>query len=108
MGLRDRLDSQEIKVAGKWLFRFILIGLIAGGGAIVFHYLCGLGMHYFLDLMAGYRPDSPAGEHLLLPHTDTPFNRWMLLILPALGGIVPAGWFTPLHRKQKGMAQMLP
>jgi CIC family chloride channel protein len=50
-------------------------------------------MHYFLDLMAGYRPSSPAGEHLLLPHTQTPFNRWILLILPALGGIV-SGWLV--------------
>lgn len=82
-----------MKLAGKWLFRFVLIGIVAGLGAVIFHYLCGLGMHYFLDLMAGYRPDSPAGEHLLLPHTQTPFNRWMLLILPALGGIV-SGWIV--------------
>ncbi|MCK4768014.1 MAG: chloride channel protein, partial [Desulfobacula sp.] len=57
------------------------------------HYLCGLGMHYFLDLMAGYRPGAPAGEHLLLPPTQTPFNRWILLILPALGGLV-SGWLV--------------
>jgi len=83
----------DIARAGRWLFYFILIGLIAGCGAIVFHYLCGLGMHYFLDMMAGYRPGSPAGEHLILPHTDTAFNRWILLILPALGGIV-SGWLV--------------
>lgn len=93
MGFREKVGSKNIAVAGKWLFRFILIGIIAGGGAILFHYLCGLGMHYFLDLMAGYRPSSPAGEHLLLPSTQTPFNRWMLLILPALGGIV-SGWLV--------------
>lgn len=93
MGFREKVDSKNIAVAGKWLFYFILIGIIAGCGAIVFHYLCGLGMHYFLDLMAGYRPGSPAGEHLLLPSTDTPFNRWMLLILPALGGLV-SGWLV--------------
>ena len=93
MGFREKVGSKNIAVAGKWLFRFILIGIIAGGGAILFHYLCGLGMHYFLDLMAGYRPSSPAGEHLLLPSTDTPRRQWMLLILPALGGIV-SGWLV--------------
>lgn len=93
MGFRDRVDSRDIKLAGKWLFRFILIGIISGGGAVLFHYLCGLGMHFFMDLMAGYRPTPPAGEHLLLPSTDTPFNRWMLMILPALGGIV-SGWLV--------------
>jgi CIC family chloride channel protein len=93
MNLRQNAKATEIAVAGKWLFYFVLIGIIAGLGAILFHYLCGLGMHYFLDLMAGYRPGEPAGEHLLLPHTQTPFNRWILLILPALGGLV-SGWLV--------------
>ena len=93
IAFKDKMGSLDIKLASKWLFYFVLIGLIAGTGAIIFHYLCGLGMHYFLDMMAGYRPDSPAGEHLLLPHTSTPFSRWMLLILPALGGIV-SGWLV--------------
>lgn len=93
MALGKRAKATDIAVAGKWLFYFVLIGIIAGSGAILFHYLCGLGMHYFLDLMAGYRPSSPAGEHLLLPHTQTPFNRWILLILPAAGGLV-SGWIV--------------
>ncbi len=93
MGFREKVRSHDIAVAGRWLFYFVLIGLIAGGGAILFHYLCGLGMHYFLDLMAGYRPDAPAGEHLLKPHTNTVFNRWILLILPAAGGLV-SGWLV--------------
>ena len=93
MGFRESVGSQDIAIAGRWLFYFVLIGLIAGCGAIVFHYLCGLGMHYFMDLLAGYRPASPAGEHLLLPHSQTPFNKWMLLILPALGGLV-SGWIV--------------
>jgi len=93
VGFREKIGSGDIAVAGKWLFYFVLIGIIAGCGAIVFHYLCGLGMHYFLDLMAGYRPGAPAGEHLLLPPTQTPFNRWILLILPALGGLV-SGWLV--------------
>ena len=93
MGFRDKVGSKNIAVAGKWLFYFVLIGIIAGCGAVVFHYLCGLGMHYFLDMIAGYRPEAPAGEHLLLPHTKTPFNRWVLLILPALGGLV-SGWIV--------------
>lgn len=79
--------------AGKWAFYFVIIGVIAGLGSIVFHYLTQLGMHYFLDLMAGYRPPAPAGEHHLLPPTDTPLRRWALLLLPALGGVV-SGWLV--------------
>jgi len=46
-----------------------------------------------MDCIAGYRPPYPGGEnHLLLP-TSTPFNRMMLLFLPALGGLV-SGWLV--------------
>ncbi len=83
--------STNFAQAGKWTLHFILIGLIAGLGSIVFHYLCRIGLHYFMDFMAGYRPPSPAGEHYFLLPTGTPFNRIMLLFLPALGGLI-SGW----------------
>ena len=85
--------SINIAHAGKWTLYFVLIGLIAGLGSIVFQYLCQLGQHYFIDFMAGYRPPSPAGEHHLLTPTSTPFNRIALLFLPALGGLV-SGWLV--------------
>ena len=83
--------STNFAQAGKWTLHFILIGLIAGLGSIVFHYLCRIGLHYFMDFMAGYRPPSPTGEHYFLLPTGTPFNRIMLLFLPALGGLI-SGW----------------
>jgi CIC family chloride channel protein len=85
--------SINIAHAGKWTLYFVLIGLIAGLGSIVFQYLCQLGQHYFMDFMAGYRPPSPAGEHRLLDPTSTPFNRITLLFLPALGGLI-SGWLV--------------
>ena len=85
--------STNIAHAGKWTLYFVLIGLIAGLGSIAFHYLCRLGLHYFMDLMAGYRPPPPAGEHHLLLPTSTPFNRITLLFLPALGGLL-SGWLV--------------
>ncbi len=85
--------SPRIMYAGKWFFYFILIGLIAGLGSIVFHYLCMYGAHYLMDFLAGYRSPGPAGESHLLPPTDTSFNRWILLILPAFGGIL-SGWLV--------------
>ncbi len=85
--------SSRLSRAGKWSFYFLVIGIIAGVGSIVFHYLCLLGMHWFMDFVAGYVPPSPAGEHHLWPPTGRPFNRYLLLILPALGGIV-SGWIV--------------
>jgi CIC family chloride channel protein len=85
--------TPRIMYAGKWFFYFILIGIIAGLGSIVFHYLCMYGAHYLMDFLAGYRPPGPAGESHLLPPTNTSFNRWILLLLPAFGGLL-SGWLV--------------
>ncbi len=77
----------------KWLSYFVVIGIIAGLGSILFHLLCDLGMHFLLDQLAGYRPSGPAGEHSFFGPTNRPFNRWILFILPTLGGIV-SGWLV--------------
>ncbi len=88
-----RIPSSRITSAGRWAFHYVLIGLIAGMGSVIFHYLCGVGMHFLLDQLAGYRPPAPAGEPHLFPPTGTPFDRWVLLFLPALGGIF-SGWLV--------------
>jgi chloride channel protein, CIC family len=88
-----RRRSMSIALAGKWTFYFVVIGIIAGTGSIVFHYLCQIGLHFFMDLIAGYRPPAPAGEHHLLARSATPLNRWLLLFLPAFGGIL-SGWLV--------------
>ncbi len=88
-----KLRSARITTAGKWTVYYVLIGLIAGLGSIVFQYLCQVGLHVFLDLLAGYRPPSPAGESYLFQPTGKPFVRWMLLFLPAFGGLL-SGWLV--------------
>ncbi len=91
----SRINSHSDKLAhaGKWTFYFVVIGIISGLGAVIFHYLCHVGIHYFMDMIAGYRPPSPAGEHHLFTPTARPFNRWVLLLLPAAGGLV-SGWLV--------------
>jgi len=91
--LGAKLKHLNVAQATRWSAYFIAIGLIAGLGSIVFHYLCQIGVHYFLDMAAGYHPPAPAGEHHLIPPTATPFNRWVLLLLPAVGGIF-SGWLV--------------
>ncbi len=89
---KNLLDA-DVAIAGKWFFYFIIIGIIAGFGSVIFDYLCQVGNHYLLDFMAGYRPDPPAGGHDYFIPTNTPLNRWVLLVLPALGGII-SGWLV--------------
>ncbi len=86
------LNSRLSKTV-SWFSLIIIIGIIAGLGSIIFHYLCQVGVHFFMDYLAGYRPPSPAGEAGLFPSTATPFNRWILLFLPAFGGLL-SGWIV--------------
>ena len=75
------------------MFYIILVGVIAGSGSVIFHYLCQIGVHFFLDYLSGYHPPPTAGESELFTRTATQLNRWMLLILPVLGGLV-SGWIV--------------
>ncbi|MCF8031247.1 MAG: chloride channel protein [Desulfohalobiaceae bacterium] len=79
--------------SARWLIYFVLIGIIAGAGAILFQVLCEVGMRFLLDQLAGYRPGTPGGEVPMFAHSKTLFNRWVLLILPAVGGLV-SGWIV--------------
>ncbi len=88
-----KIKGAHITTAGKWIFYYVLIGLIAGLGAMAFQYLCQMGSHIFMDQMAGYRPPAPAGEPHLFQPTDRPFSRWILFFLPAMGGIM-SGWLV--------------
>lgn len=73
----------------------LLVGVVAGLGAVVFAASCHVVSHYTLDSLAGYRPSGPQQEVRLetLKDTDTPFRPWMLLILPTLGGLM-SGWIV--------------
>ncbi len=85
--------TSRINKLASGLFYIFLIGVIAGLGSITFQYLCQVGSHFFLDYLAGYRPPPSVGESELFAPSSTPFNRWILLILPAIGGLV-SGWIV--------------
>ncbi len=89
----DKAFSADIFLAGKWTLYFILIGIIAGTGSIIFIYFCHLGTHYFMELLAGYLPPQAAGEHHIFPPTNTAFKPIVLLFLPAFGGLL-SGWLV--------------
>jgi len=72
----------------RMMFLCLVVGVIAGVGAIAFYWMLE-GAHYlFLEQLAGYHPPPPAGEVSILPESTVPFRRWVLLVLPALGGLV--------------------
>ena len=92
-----QIRKKFIKNVKRWLQvrRLLLLaiptGIIAGLGSVFFFVALDFARHIFLDYLAGYRPEGPGGEQPLFPPTDTPFIRWMLLVVPTMGGII-SGW----------------
>ncbi|RLA82271.1 MAG: chloride channel protein, partial [Deltaproteobacteria bacterium] len=108
----------------RFFFLCLLVGIIAGAGAVVFHYLCQLMQHLLLGGLAGYYPPHPAGEEPLFTPLGVPFRRFLLPLVPVLGGII-SGWlayrFAPeaeghgtdavieaYHRKQGNIRSRVP
>ena len=70
----------------KWVILGALIGVVGGIGAIVFYTLLELCTRFFLGLLAGYTPPSPAGEGGA-PITDA-LRPWALPFVVGLGGLI--------------------
>jgi CIC family chloride channel protein len=66
----------------------LIIGIIAGCGAIIFHLACQIVVYGALDLAAGYRPVLPLGEPGIVAESETPFRPWILLLVAPLGGLL--------------------
>jgi len=86
--MRREAARLNLPVLGRWFIYGGLVGLVSGLGAIVFHVLCSYGVHFFLDMMAGFRPGEPAGEAELFTPTSTSLRLWVLFLVPGLGGLL--------------------
>ncbi|RJP64893.1 MAG: chloride channel protein, partial [Candidatus Abyssobacteria bacterium SURF_17] len=77
-----------VRRVGRLLILCGLVGVVAGLGAIAFYWMLEFTKHYALGAIAGYYPPGPGGEAPLFPEGSVPFHRWMLLFIPAVGGLV--------------------
>jgi CIC family chloride channel protein len=82
------LPVLSVAGVGRRIVLGFLVGIVAGLGAIVFNLACSAGSWFFLDSIAGYRPETPAGEHHFLGHTETPLRIWLLPLCAAVGGLL--------------------
>lgn len=78
---------------GRRLMIAAATGIVAGLGAIVFQWMLAATSHLTLDRLAGHRPGGAGAEHEIFEPTDTPFRPFVLVLLPALGGLA-AGWIV--------------
>ena len=82
--------QRRIRVQARLLGLAILVGVVAGLGAIVFYLATRIVEHYALGGIVGYQSMRPAGEAELtwLPVWGTAFRPWLLLIVPTVGGLL--------------------
>lgn len=73
----------------RWIVLGIAIGAIAGAGAVVLYEALRLCTHFFLEVLAGYRVPTPAGEGHAAgsAHAARP---WMLPLVAGTGALVGA------------------
>jgi CIC family chloride channel protein len=66
-----------------------IIGVVAGCGAIAFHWANSAVSHYALAKVAGYVAPEPAAEHVIFAAPQVrAFSPWLLLAVITAGGLV--------------------
>jgi CIC family chloride channel protein len=74
-----------MRMIWRWILIGTLIGVVSGFGAILFNFLLQRGAQFFMkDLTAFLLPEN-LREVLFL---GFPLSRWMMLWVPALGGLI--------------------
>ena len=81
------LLSTEFWLHGKWFFLSIVIGIVAGVGAIVFQFLSQAVLWATLGCGAGYWPGETAGEFARFPKSENQFSPWILIAVLGAGGL---------------------
>ncbi|HEU5327586.1 MAG TPA: chloride channel protein [Thermomicrobiales bacterium] len=85
--VREADGTESTRFLTKWIFLAVLIGIVAGVGAIVFYEAIRLVSHYALGVVAGVYPPSPAGEGG--DTTVRAFARpWLVPLVTTLGGLI--------------------
>ncbi len=83
-----QLGGRRLRAQARLLGLCLVVGVVAGLGAVVFHAACRVVSHYSLDVLAGYQAHGPGNEPPVVPETDTPLRWWMLLLVPTVGGLL--------------------
>ncbi len=82
------ISHRRLRPQARLLGLALLVGVIAGLGAIVFYYACQVVVHFTLDMIVGYHAQHPGGEPDIFEATTTALQPWLLLVVPTVGGIV--------------------
>jgi CIC family chloride channel protein len=91
----------DLRIVGRTLLHAALVGLAAGAAGAAFFAALEWVQRGLLEQLAGYQPLRAHGETLVTHEISTPFRPWLLLILPAAGGLC-CGLLTLLAPAARG------
>jgi CIC family chloride channel protein len=72
----------------RWFLYGAAIGALSALAACIVFFLLEWTTFFALDYLAGYTPGKPAGEHLVPFSAAGPLRSWLLVLLPAIGGLI--------------------
>jgi CIC family chloride channel protein len=79
----------EFRAVSRWVGLGVLVGIASGASAVVFLAMSEAVRHFLLDELANLKMLEPGGEGALFPSSASGAPRaWVLLLVPAVGGIV--------------------
>ena len=83
------LSSLKKHRVSRWGVYSVAIGIISGLMACAVYYLLDWATYFALEYCAGYQISRPVGEqNVVTLVSQTPFRWWVLLLLPAVGGLI--------------------
>ncbi|HEX9660317.1 MAG TPA: chloride channel protein [Rhodothermales bacterium] len=86
----------EWEITGRWMFYSVLIGVAGAFAALAFSQLLELVSNFALFDLTGYQPpaeDPSEAKGFDLERSLNPTRRWLLLVVPAVGGLI-SGWLV--------------
>lgn len=87
----ERINSfLKIKSSYHVYFYSIIVGILAGLSAVIFSYTLAYFEHFLFSYVIGLKLSHPAGEKLFDSSPITNYNLFILLIAPAIGGLLSA------------------
>ncbi len=91
------LTRSRVRTQSPLLGAAVLVGVVAGVGAVFFQIACQFAVYLALNVGVGYYPKEPAGEHPAswvvhppswMPQPRKDFEPWLLLVIPTIGGLL--------------------